>query len=87
MRVVKDIHDVQIVLNELLDWKNLLETKSNDMHGLQIKNVGAATADSDAVILTQVKSEIEKIQRLITAVTTKIEKINAEITKIWVELP
>ena len=67
MRTVKDIKDIQIVLNELLDWKQLLETKANDMHGLQIKNVGSPTAADDVITY-------EKTQELIATTKRDIQK-------------
>jgi hypothetical protein len=87
MRIVRDLKDVQIVLNELLDWKQLLESKANDMHGLQIKNVGDGTDDDDVVTVGQLEVEVEKLKRLLVDVNDKINKINKEITKIWVEIP
>lgn len=58
MRRVKDLADVQIVLNEILDWKERLETKANDMHGLQIKNLGRGKDASDAVTVEQLEDKL-----------------------------
>ncbi len=63
MRSVKDIKDVQIVLNEILDWKQRLETKPNDMRGLPIKNLGRPSADSDAATLEDVTAAVEKFHK------------------------
>lgn len=53
MRVVKSFADCNIVFRELLDFKNKLETKATDNHGLQIKNVGAGTDPSDVATVSQ----------------------------------
>lgn len=53
MRTVKDLKDVQIVLNELLDWKTKLSTQNQDFHKLKITNAAPATDQNDYVILSQ----------------------------------
>lgn len=49
MRTVKTIADVQIVLNELLDFKAKLLTKSWDLRGLRITNAGVSVDPQDYV--------------------------------------
>jgi hypothetical protein len=53
MRKVSSISDIQIVLNDLLNWKDLLTSKAKDQRGLQIKNAGDATDPTDLVTLRQ----------------------------------
>ncbi len=55
MRIVKSLADVQIVLKELLDWKDTQISKAKDQRGHQIKNAGDATQDSDLVTLRQLR--------------------------------
>lgn len=53
MRVVKSFSDVNIALRELFDFKDKLTAKSVDWSGRQLKNVGAGTDPTDAVIVSQ----------------------------------
>lgn len=53
MRQVKDFKDVNIVLKELIDWKDKISTKDNDFHGLRIRNAGLAIDPNDYVCLSQ----------------------------------
>ncbi len=55
MRIINKLSDVQIVLKELLDWKDTQISKAKDQRGHQIKNAGDATQDSDLVTLRQLK--------------------------------
>jgi hypothetical protein len=79
MRAVKDLKDVQIVLNEILDWKQSLETKANNMHGLQIKNVGAATAADDAITFG---ATVEKLNDLKRQMEIQLTGINQTLQKM-----
>lgn len=58
MRIVKTIPDVQKVLNELLDWKSKLESKSWDFHGLRITNAGNSVDGQDYVCKSEIKQYI-----------------------------
>lgn len=79
MRNVKDLKDVQLVLNEILDWKQNLETKINDMHGLQIRNLGNATQESDAVNYKDVK---ELLKMLKSEIDFKFKNIDLTLQKV-----
>lgn len=86
MRNVKDMKDVQIVLNELLDWKQLLETKANDMHGLQIKNLGEPTAATDAINYEKTQELIRmvkvELQGQIKEIELSLQKIKAALSSL-----
>jgi len=56
MRAIRNLADVQIVLKELLDWKDTQISKAKDQRGHQIKNAGDATEPQDLVTLRQLKS-------------------------------
>lgn len=56
VRAVKDIAQVQIVLNELLDYKKSDSTRARNQNGNQIKNTGAGIDPSDVVIMSQISS-------------------------------
>ena len=56
MRRIANLNDVQIVLKEILDWKDTQLSKAKDQRGHQIKNAGDATEPSDLVTLRQLKS-------------------------------
>lgn len=60
MRNVKNLKDVQIVLNEILNWKQNMETNELDMKKRRIRNLAPALEDSDAINLAQVKELISK---------------------------
>lgn len=60
MRRVQTLEDVQIVLNELLNWKAQQDTRLFDMHGRRIANLGEAQLGSDAVTLEQVNKLIRE---------------------------
>ena len=55
MRTINSLADAQIVLRELLDWKDTQISKAKDQRGLQIKNAGDATDPTDLVTLRQLK--------------------------------
>ncbi len=59
MRSVKSLSDVQIVLREILDWKDTQLSKAKDQRGLQIKNAGDATAPTDLVTLRQLEDKLK----------------------------
>lgn len=69
MRIVKTIGDVQIVLNQLLDWKSKLESKSWDMHGLRITNAGVSIDPQDYVTKSELKSYIGAVPVVDTTYT------------------
>ncbi len=56
MRAIKSLSDVQIVLKEILDWKDTQLSKAKDQRGHQIKNAGDATEPTDLVTLRQLES-------------------------------
>lgn len=60
MRRVNSLSDVQIVLNELLDWKNNQISKAKDQRGLQIKNGGDATDPTDLPTFRQLTEGLKK---------------------------
>ena len=60
MRRVQTLEDVQIVLNELLNWKAQQDTRLFDMHGRRIANLGVGVEDSDAATVKQVKELIRE---------------------------
>jgi hypothetical protein len=55
VRAINSLTDAQIVLKELLDWKDTQISKAKDQRGLQIKNAGDATDPTDLVTLRQLK--------------------------------
>jgi hypothetical protein len=55
VRAINNLSDAQIVLKELLDWKDTQISKAKDQRGLQIKNAGDATDPTDLVTLRQLK--------------------------------
>lgn len=58
MRKVSSLADVQIVLNDLLNWQSLWDSKARDQKGLQIKNAGNATEEQDLVTLGQLRTQV-----------------------------
>lgn len=54
MRAVKNLPQVQIVLNQLLNYQNNDSTKARNQKGNQIKNLGTGTDPSDAVTMAQI---------------------------------
>jgi hypothetical protein len=70
MRVINSLSDAQIVLKELLDWKDNQISKAKDQRGLQIKNAGDATDPADLVTLRQLKDFFPNIKKKIAAQTT-----------------
>ncbi len=59
MRAIKSLSDVQIVLKEILDWKDTQLSKAKDQRGHQIKNAGDATEPTDLVTLRQLEDKIK----------------------------
>ncbi len=55
MRTIKTLEDAQIILKELLDWKDTQISKAKDQRGHQIKNAGDATDPTDLVTLRQLQ--------------------------------
>jgi hypothetical protein len=55
MRKVNNLADAEIILKELSQWKDRLNSKNQDFKGLKIQNAGAATEPNDYVILSQVQ--------------------------------
>ncbi len=53
MRKINSLADVQIVLNELLNKEDYRQNHNRNTNGYQIKNTGAATDQTDVVILSQ----------------------------------
>src|SRR6266705_3548309 len=73
MRAITSLADVQIVLRELLDWKDNQISKAKDQRGHQIKNAGDATDPQDLVTLEQLQSATGtklKGTTVVTRVTT-----------------
>ena len=62
MRTIRNLADVQIVLKELLDWKETLLSKAKDQRGHQIKNAGDATDPQDLVTLRQLQKLLDEIK-------------------------
>lgn len=54
MRIVKSFADVQKILNEILDWKASLGSKSLDLHGNRITNAGASIDANDYVTKAEI---------------------------------
>lgn len=55
MRAIKSLADVQIVLNQLLNWQSNKDSKDWDFHGLRIKNASASVDPSDYVIRSELQ--------------------------------
>jgi hypothetical protein len=53
MRAIKSLADVQIVLNQLLNWQTNKDSKDWDFHGLRIKNASASVDANDYVIRSE----------------------------------
>lgn len=53
MRSIKSLADVQIVLNQLLNWQTNKDSKDWDFNGLRIKNASASKDPSDYVIRSE----------------------------------
>src|ERR1035437_2366249 len=65
MRAINSLSDAQIVLKELLDWKDTQISKAKDQRGLQIKNAGDATDPTDLVTPRQLKPATVAIKKKI----------------------
>lgn len=66
MRRISSLEDAQIVLKELLDWKDTQISKAKDQRGLQIRNAGDATAPTDLVTLRQLQDAVAKTKSTVT---------------------
>lgn len=55
MRSIKTLADVQIVLNQLLNWQSNKDSKDWDFHGLRIKNASASVDANDYVIRSELQ--------------------------------
>ena len=53
MRAIKTLADVQIVLNQLLNWQTNKDSKDWDFNGLRIKNASASKDPNDYVIRSE----------------------------------
>lgn len=53
MRAIKSLADVQIILNQLLNWQSNKDSKDWDFHGLRIKNASASVDPNDYVIRSE----------------------------------
>lgn len=53
MRAIKTLADVQIILNQLLNWQSNKDSKDWDFHGLRIKNASASKDSNDYVIRSE----------------------------------
>ena len=56
MRNFKDQGQIQLILNQLLNYQSKDQSKARDQSGLQIKNLGAGTDPSDAVTMAQISN-------------------------------
>lgn len=79
MRAVKDLRDVQLVLNELLDFKTSFESRNIDLNGRRIINAGESRATSDYVIRAEL---IERINQLSEALIKRIQLIEMDVSKL-----
>lgn len=55
MRAIKSLADVQIILNQLLNWQSNKDAKDWDFHGLRIKNASPSKDPSDYVIRSELQ--------------------------------
>lgn len=55
MRAIKTLSDIQIVLNQLLNWQTNKDSKDWDFHGLRIKNASASVDPNDYVIRSELQ--------------------------------
>lgn len=53
MRQVKNIADVQIVLNQLLDWQTQMQTQNQNLHQLRITNASPGVNPLDYATVSQ----------------------------------
>lgn len=74
MRRISNLVDVQIVLKEILDWKDTQLSKAKDQRGHQIKNAGDATDPSDLVTLQQLRDAFPPKSKI--AGTTVLQTFN-----------
>lgn len=58
MRVVKNMQDVQKVLNELLDWKQQMQSANINLSGRRVINAGASQSASDYVIKSELQTAL-----------------------------
>lgn len=69
MRRIETLADAQIVLRELLDFKTKIENSGLDLHGLRVRNAGAAERSGDYVTYEQLQDVLTKINDLDTALS------------------
>jgi len=75
MRSVKSLADVQIVLRDLLGWRdNPVARANSDQKGYQLKNAGDATDPQDYVTLSQTQSLIGDATAQANAAIAKVGK-------------
>lgn len=55
MRAIRSLSDVQIILNQLLNWQTNRESKDWDFNGLRIKNASASKDPNDYVIRSELQ--------------------------------
>jgi hypothetical protein len=55
MRALRDTKDVQLVLKELMDWKDKLTSKDWNFTGLRIRNASPSLDDYDYVVRKELK--------------------------------
>lgn len=53
MRAIKTLADVQIILNQLLNWQSNKDSKDWDFHGLRIKNASPSKDPNDYVVRSE----------------------------------
>jgi hypothetical protein len=53
MRALKSLADVQVILNQLLNWQSNKDSKDWDFHGLRIKNASPSKDPSDYVVRSE----------------------------------
>jgi len=61
MRRIETLADAQIVIRELLDFKTKIETSGLDLHGLRVRNAGAAEKAGDYITYEQMQDLLTKI--------------------------
>lgn len=80
MRKANDLSQAQLILNQLNNQQNVQNSKPLDRKGLQIKNLGAATAPSDAVTLGQLA---DLVQSQIQSSVPRAVQTADHYTMIW----
>ena len=59
MRQIKTLDDAKIIIKELAQWKDRIESKNQDLRGLKIQNAGDATEPQDYVTLRQLPKLVQ----------------------------